>query len=71
MIGICIKILVIIIIIYTYVETYKIGKIRGQKDYFNFFYNGKGIYKYKHLKWHYIKPTKYKGHRYKNRKESK
>lgn len=71
MIEICIKVLLVIGLIYTYRIAYKIGKVQGQKEYFNFFSNGKGTYKYKCNKWHYIKPIKYTGRRYQDRKESK
>lgn len=36
-----IKILVVIGLIYTHLEAYKMGKIQGQRDYFHFFNGGK------------------------------
>lgn len=66
-----IKLLVFISIVFTHLEAYKMGKIQGQRDYFNFFNNGRGIYKTKHQKWHYVKPQKYNGQRYQNRKGNK
>ena len=69
--GNCIKILVIIGLLYSYIKIYKLGKLYGQREYFNFLNNGKKIYKYKNLKWHYIKPTKYNARRYKKERWNK
>lgn len=66
-----IKTLVVIGLIYTHLEAYKMGKVQGQRDYFHFFNGGKDTYKYKRQKWHYVKPQTYKGKRYQERKGNK
>lgn len=64
-----IKILLVIVLIFTHYLIYKKGKIKGQIDYCCFVSGRKNAYKFKQSKkWYYAKLPKYQGTRYKNNK---